>query len=137
MMSLAATLLEVRILETPESSPECQGTWDTPVTLTIGVNNGSGNFSGALTQSVGQTMALVKQGSGTQTLSGKNTYAGATTVSAGTLALVGGSHLSPITVVGGASLGFTLGSPTTSTAAVTLTGGTVAITGTVDNTSDY
>ena len=69
--------------------------------------------------------------SGTSSLAGANTYTGATTVSAGTLALVGGSQTSPITVNNLASLGFTLGSPTTSTAAVTFdTGSSVKITGT-------
>jgi autotransporter-associated beta strand protein len=75
-------------------------------------------------------MTLTKSGAGTQTLSGANTYTGATTVAAGTLALVGGSQTSPITVNSGAFLGFTLGSPTTSTAAVTFDAGSgVAITG--------
>ena len=75
-------------------------------------------------------MTLTKSGVGTQTLSGANTYTGATTVAAGTLALVGGSQTSPITVNSGAFLGFTLGSPTTSTAAVTFdAGSSVAITG--------
>lgn len=75
-------------------------------------------------------MTLTKSGVGTQTLSGANTYTGVTTVAAGTLALVGGSQTSPITVNSGAFLGFTLGSPTTSTAAVTFdAGSSVAITG--------
>ena len=72
----------------------------------------------------------MKDGTGTQTLSGNNTYSGATTVNTGTLALVGGSQASPITVSTGASLGFTLGSPTTSSSSVDLTAGTVKITGT-------
>ncbi|MGL5016766.1 MAG: autotransporter-associated beta strand repeat-containing protein, partial [Luteolibacter sp.] len=66
-----------------------KGTWDTPVTLTIGVNDGSGNFSGMLAQPVGTALSLVKQGSGTQILSGMNTYKGPTTVSAGTLVING------------------------------------------------
>ena len=115
-----------------------KSTWDTPVTLTIGVNDGSGNFSGAIAQPVGQTLALDKQGSGTQTLSGANTYTGATTVSVGTLALVGGSQASPVTVNAGASLGFTLGSPTTSAGSFTLdVDSTLKITGTPDGTSSY
>ena len=114
-----------------------KSTWDTPVTLTIGVNDGSGNFSGGIAQPVGTALSLVKQGTGTQTLSGINTYSGATSVSAGTLALVGGSQASPITVSAGASLGFTLGSPTTSTSSFDFTVGTIKITGTPDGSGSY
>jgi hypothetical protein len=63
-------------------------------------------------------------------LTGANTYTGATAVTAGTLALVGGSQASPVTVSAGASLGFTLGSPTTSTSTFNLSAGTIKITGT-------
>jgi autotransporter-associated beta strand protein len=90
--------------------------------------------SGGTTATTG---ALAKTGAGTLALSGAQQYAGATTVSTGTLALVGGSQASAITVDSGASLGFTLGFPTTSTQAVDLTNGTVKITGTVNNSSDY
>ena len=79
-----------------------KGTWDTAVTLTIGVNDGSGNFNGAITQPVGTPLALVKEGSGTQTLSGSNTYTGVTTVSAGTLLVNGTLGASSVTVNGGA-----------------------------------
>ena len=74
--------------------------------------------------------SVVKTGAGTTTLSGANTYSGTTTVSMGTLVLVGGSQTSPITVSGGASLGFTLGSPTRSTSSFSLSAGTIKITGT-------
>jgi len=71
---------------------------------------------------------LIKSGNGTLALSGTiNTYTGATTVAAGTLALIGGSQTSTITVSSGASLGFTLGSATTSSASVDLTNGGVTI----------
>jgi hypothetical protein len=53
-------------------------------------------------------------------------------VKTGTLALVGGSQKSPITVDSGATLGFTLGSSTTSTSTVAFSGATakVKVTGT-------
>ncbi|HET6249649.1 MAG TPA: autotransporter-associated beta strand repeat-containing protein, partial [Tepidisphaeraceae bacterium] len=54
--------------------------------ITVGVANGSGNFSGVL-ENNGNTLSFIKAGTGTQTLSGSNTYTGATTITAGTLAL--------------------------------------------------
>ncbi len=90
------------------------------------------------TTNFGAALGLTKLGSHTLTLNQANTYVGATRVSAGTLALVGGSQSSAITVNDGAALGFTLGSPTTSSKQVTLNAGhAIAITGTVDNSSDY
>jgi autotransporter-associated beta strand protein len=85
----------------------------------------------ALLNGAGATTAtLTKNGSGILRLTAANTYAGATTVTAGTLELVGGSQASAITVNPGASLGFILGSPTTSTNAFNLSAGTIKITGT-------
>lgn len=96
-------------------------------TLTVGGDNSSpAAYAGAISG----TGALTKIGTGTQTLSGANTYNGNTTVSAGTLALVGGSQASAITVSSGASLGFTLGSPTSSSSTFDVTAGTIKITGT-------
>ena len=60
--------------------------------LTVGVDNGSGEFSGSISNAVGTTH-LVKTGTGTQTLSGVNTYTGNTTVNLGTLALTSTSSL--------------------------------------------
>ncbi len=103
------------------------------------LNPGSGKsctYSGTIANFAPAT-TLTKTGEGTQTLSGANTYTGPTQVNQGTLALVGGSQTSPITVAAGASIGFTLGSPTTSTSSLNLSTGTVKITGTVDNASDY
>jgi fibronectin-binding autotransporter adhesin len=65
-------------------------------TLTVGVDDGTGDFSGTISgtgTTIGQPgqIALVKTGSGIQTLSGNNTYAGTTAVNSGTLR-VNGSH---------------------------------------------
>ena len=67
-------------------------------TLYFGVANGSGTFSGT----VQNPISLVKNGSGTQTLSGPLTYSGSTTVNGGTL-VVGGNGNMPTSAVSIAS----------------------------------
>ncbi len=70
---------------------------DNATTLTVGSGNASGTFGGTLT---GSSLDLVKTGTGTQTLSGSNSYAGSTVLSNGVLsvgsanALAGGGTLS-------------------------------------------
>ncbi len=54
--------------------------------LTVGVDDGSGDFAGIISNSVGKTN-LIKNGTGTQTLSGVNSYTGNTTVNDGALVL--------------------------------------------------
>ncbi|MGD1017975.1 MAG: autotransporter-associated beta strand repeat-containing protein [Verrucomicrobiia bacterium] len=53
-------------------------------TLTIGMNNGGGTYSGVITNGTG-TIALVKNGTGSETLSGNNGYTGGTTINSGTI----------------------------------------------------
>ena len=59
------------------------------VTLSVGVANGSGTFSGNIADNIkgatGNTTRLTKLGTGTQVLSGTNTYSGGTIVGAGVL----------------------------------------------------
>ena len=104
----------------------------TAATLTVNASTPS-SYSGSLAGAI----SLVKTGAETLTLTGTNTHTGPTNVNQGTLALVGASMASPITVASGASLGFSPGSPATSSSSVNLTHGKVKITGTVDGESDY
>ncbi|MEI6239928.1 MAG: autotransporter-associated beta strand repeat-containing protein [Planctomycetia bacterium] len=101
---------------------------NTSATLTLGGNDASATFAGTI-QNTGSsaTLALRKIGSGIQTLTGSSSYSGATTISAGTLALGanGSFATSPIITVGDAgssgavldltakSSGFTFGSSQT------------------------
>ncbi len=74
-------------------------------TLSVGGNNTSTSFGGTIENGVG-TLNLVKLGSGTLTLAGANSYAGTTTVSAGTLRNGAANvvpDLSPVTVAAGAT----------------------------------
>jgi autotransporter-associated beta strand protein len=71
-------------------------------TFTLGNGNASGNFSGPITNAT----SIVKVGTGTQILSGANTYTGTTTISGGILQFgqvgsVGGSGAS-VTIAAGA-----------------------------------
>ncbi len=86
----------------------------TAATLTVGNNSATSTFRGVIKNSSSGGLGLTKAGSGTQTLSGANTYTGATTVNQGTLAL-----------------GATGTLPTATT--VNLNGGTLAL-GTFNNT---
>jgi len=53
--------------------------------ITVGTNNLSGSYGGVLSDGPTNTLSLIKSGSGTQTLSGSNTYSGGTILSAGGL----------------------------------------------------
>jgi autotransporter-associated beta strand protein len=62
-------------------------------TLTLNTANGGGNFTGIIvdhTTGTG-TVAVTKNGAGTQVLAGVNTYSGITTIAAGTLQLGNGT----------------------------------------------
>jgi autotransporter-associated beta strand protein len=62
--------------------------------LTVGVADGSGTFSGTIENTSGAgAIALTKTGSGSQTLSGTNTYSGSTIVEDGTLSIPSGGSL--------------------------------------------
>ena len=60
--------------------------------LTVGAANGSGTFTGTITDQGGNyLLALVKNGSGTQVFAGTNSYTGGTTLNAGVLSFVNGA----------------------------------------------
>lgn len=66
-------------------------------TITIGDNNASGIFAGVIANN-GGTLGLTKIGSGTQILSGVNTYGGSTIVNNGTLSVTGSLASGTVTV---------------------------------------
>lgn len=72
-------------------------------TARTSVSTGTG--SQTISAILGGTSAVTKVGSGTSTLSGINTYTGATTVNAGRLNLTGNIASSALTVANGASVG--------------------------------
>lgn len=76
-------------------------------TLTVGNGGGNGAFNGTIIDGAAATLALIKTGAGTQTLSGINTYTGATDITGGILHIaVGGSTAagSAVTVSNSAAL---------------------------------
>jgi uncharacterized repeat protein (TIGR02543 family) len=73
--------------------------------LTLNPQSGTCTYSGAIANGF-SGMTLIKNGNGTQTLSGSNTYTGATNVNAGTLILDGANTGGgAVTVKSGARLG--------------------------------
>ncbi len=93
----------------------------TPLALTFDPAAGSTTFSGTIGDgSVANAISLVKNGLGTQVLSGTNTYHGTTTVNQGAL-FINGSITSPVTVTGGL-----LGGSGTIIGDVTVNGGTIS-----------
>ena len=62
--------------------------------LTVGANNGSGTFTGTISEAGSVTAgSLIKVGSGTQTLTGNNTYTNATRIHDGTLQINNSNNL--------------------------------------------
>ncbi|MEY4244819.1 MAG: hypothetical protein RLZZ245_2404, partial [Verrucomicrobiota bacterium] len=99
------------------------GTYSNLATLTLNPGAGAAfDYSGIIADGTAG-MTLIKTGAGTQTLAGPNTYTGATTVSAGTLAL-GANHVLPD------ATSLSIGNATLNVATFTNTAGTLDITGT-------
>ena len=80
---------------TGTSSQVLSDTTGNAVTLSVGANNTSTTFGGSLTGIGG----LTKVGTGTLTLTNSNTYTGNTTISNGTLALIGAGLISSSNIV--------------------------------------
>ncbi|MEI6073075.1 MAG: autotransporter-associated beta strand repeat-containing protein [Verrucomicrobiae bacterium] len=107
---------------------------------TFGLTLG-GAYNGSLASIIGTTTgSLTKQDAGTWTLSGANTYTGATTISAGTLKLgVAGAlgnattHTSGVTVSATGALDLNGFTPTATTVALTLNGSGVSNGGALTN----
>ena len=90
-------------------------------TLNVGVDNGTGSFSGTITQGSGRVVTLIKSGSGTQTLSGTCNYTGTTTVNDGTLQVDGTLGNTAVTVA----------APNGKLAGIGSIAGTVVVNGTI------
>jgi autotransporter-associated beta strand protein len=97
----------------------------TTSTYTIGALDSSTTFSGRITNGGQGPTALTKTGSGTLTLSGNGTHTGNTTVSEGTLHILGNLTASPVSVSANATLSgqTTLGSSLTAASGSTLSPG--------------
>ncbi|MCX5714183.1 MAG: autotransporter domain-containing protein [Candidatus Omnitrophica bacterium] len=67
--------------------------------LTTGGNNTSTSFSGLITDSGANTLGITKEGSGTLTLSGTNTFSGIMEINAGTIVAANPSALGYHTVI--------------------------------------
>jgi len=123
------------------SASEIQADSASTLTLSGGITGAfSLTFDGAGNTTVSGvigTGALIKNGSGTLTLSGNNTYAGGTTLNAGTLALGASSRLAntgSVTVAGGT---FDVGAFSDTVGAVTFQSGSITGTTGVLTGSSY
>jgi autotransporter-associated beta strand protein len=112
---------------TVSTNTQTNGAW----MITMGANNGSGEFSGVLVNHSGtEILAVTKAGTGTQILSGHSNYTGATTVNGGTLLVSGGlDGTASVVVNSGGKLQFGVDHPLYDGAKITLGGGTLATAG--------
>lgn len=105
----------------------------------LGSSTGTGEISGALSNGTSSAVSIVKEGSGTWTLSAPNMFTGAVTVNNGVLALRQPNRYSAATTVNGGTLALTgaAGAATNTSAFTVNAGGTLLIENTaVANTND-
>ena len=101
-----AALLDLNTFSNSIGALNGGGTVDTvaggTATLMVGNNGDSGTYNGTIQNSAG-TLALIKGGTGTETLASSNSYSGATTINNGTIRAANANALgaSPITVNAG------------------------------------
>jgi fibronectin-binding autotransporter adhesin len=104
-----------------------------PATLTLGAGNASGNFGGLIeddfTTNVAGTLSIVKIGTGTQIISGSNTFMGGTTISTGTVQALNTNAL------GGGNLTLSGGTLDVDGTNVSVLGNLSGTTGTITNSS--
>ncbi|MEI7910062.1 MAG: autotransporter-associated beta strand repeat-containing protein [Verrucomicrobiota bacterium] len=104
-----------------------------PGPLTVGGNNGSSSFGGA----INDTIILTKTGTGTFALTGTNSFTGATTINNGVLELNGSLANTPVSVEGTGTLqgtGTVAGAVTVNSGGTLSPGGAAIGTLTVSNT---
>jgi autotransporter-associated beta strand protein len=112
------------------------------LTLSVGNDNGSGSFTGTIVNSASSdgptVLSIAKEGSGTWTLSGANTYKGGTTITAGTVkighATALGASTGAVTLSSGAVLDLN-GITMTNTNALSLSGTGISAGGSLINSS--
>jgi autotransporter-associated beta strand protein len=95
---------------------QLQNTAGQAIALTVGANNASTTYAGAL----GGNGSLTKAGTAALTLSGNNTYSGTTSVSAGTLAVSGSLSATPSIVINGGTLSLVSTNAVASSTTITL-----------------
>lgn len=100
----------------------------TAITLTLGADNTSTTFAGVLQNGGVANLALVKNGTGTLTLSGANTYVGNTTVNNGTLNVTGSitGNTTTATLVYGSTINNTIVNVSGNMTLYAITGGNFA-----------
>src|SRR6185369_4145619 len=102
----------------------------TSKTLSVGNNNATSSFAGLIKDNngAGGTLALIKTGAGTLTLSGTNTFTGQLSVLAGTLAIGTINNASANGVLGNSANSVVLGNSGGVTGTLEYTGSTASST---------